>query len=237
MLLGFNILAVLGTLAGGVIPLAKDMLSRQGMWRLFALRSGILLSVTFTQILPEAWAQKESMAGWGALAAFTLLLTMESFSMMDSCPEYLEECSVHVLSWTAVAALFVHSFIDGFNLSVSFAAGSLAGAAVGLALGLHKLVDGFTLTALFQGSGYGRRQTLAGLFAIAVATPLGSFLSHRGLAALSPGPSALLLGFAGGSFLYIGASDVLRRMHKADDKLSLACFSFGMFATAALKGI
>ncbi|MBI4348991.1 MAG: ZIP family metal transporter [Elusimicrobia bacterium] len=234
-LLIFNATAVGATFVGGWVPTAKAFLSRAGMQRMFSLRAGILIGVTFTGILPEAWKLQPTWAGWGALAAFTLLLLMETFAMVDSCPEYLEECDVHALSWTALAALASHSFLDGFNLGVSFSAGESAGAAVGLALTLHKVADGFTLTTLFQQAGYSPRQSAWGLFLVALATPLGALVSAAGAPSFDPGVAAGVLGFAGGSFLYIAASDLLRRIHRGQDRLSLLYFMVGLLGMAALQ--
>ncbi|MBI4387406.1 MAG: ZIP family metal transporter [Elusimicrobia bacterium] len=237
MLLGINLLAVFATLLGGLLPTSRTLFSRNGIWRMFALRAGILLSVTFTEILPAAMEHAPTLAGWGALAAFLLFFIAGNFSMVDTCPEYLEECPVHFLGWAALAALCIHSFIDGFNLAISFSASAAAGSAVGLALTLHKIADGFTLTSLLRQSGYTSRQSLAGLAAVAVATPLGSLASAQGLPQMSPSLSALLLGFAGGSFLYISSADVLPRLHKTEDRASLVFFGAGMVAIAALQGI
>lgn len=235
-LLGFNFLAVAGTFLGGLVPMARNLLSsRTGIWRMFSLRAGILLAVALTEILPEALKTRSYLAGWGAVAAFVLLILMENFAMVDSCPEYLEECEVHPLGLLALTALFSHSFIDGFNLGVSFQAGSAAGAAVGLALTLHKVADGFTLTTLFAQSNYSARQSVWGLFAVAAATPLGSVVSAAGVTHLSPAVTALLLGFAGGSFLYIGTADLVRRVHRHHDRLGLLFFGLGLFGMAALK--
>jgi ZIP family zinc transporter/zinc and cadmium transporter len=234
-LLGFNSAAVALTILGGFIPFFQNLFSRTWMWRMFSLRSGVLLSIAFVEVLPHAWENNVSMAGWGALAGFALLFTMENLTMTDSCPEYLEDCSVHILGWGALAALFIHSFIDGFNLSLSFSAGSLAGAAIGSAVALHKLIDGFTLTSLLVGGGYTRKNTFIALLLIALATPLGSLFGLWNMLTLTPNILAGLLGFAGGSFVYIGASDVLTRVHKTKDKGCLAMFVFGMFVIAALR--
>lgn len=232
----FNVGAVGATFVGGWVPTARAFLSRTGLWRMFALRAGILLGVTFTEVLPAGWGQHPSFAGWGALAAFTLLLIMESYAMVDSCPEYLEECDVHALGWMALAALWAHSFIDGFNLGVSFKAGEAAGAAVGFALTIHKVADGFTLTTLFQQAGHSPRQAAWGLFAVACATPIGAMASSAGLSSLDPRVAASLLGFAGGSFLYIGSADLLRRVHRAQDRYCLLFFGIGLFGMAMLQG-
>ncbi|MBI3548952.1 MAG: ZIP family metal transporter [Elusimicrobia bacterium] len=234
MLLTINVIAVCATLFGGLFPLAQNLLSRTGLWRIFALRSGILLAVTFTEILPAAISNKAVSAGWGALAAFVLFFYAESLSMVDTCPEYMEECGRHFLGWMALAALGAHSFIDGFNLSVSFSAGDVAGSAVGSALILHKLADGFTMTSLLRQSGYTSAQTLAGLLGVSMATPLGSLASHAGLTGLNPGVASILLGFAAGSFLYIAAADVLPRLHKSGDRASLGFFGVGLAGMTAI---
>lgn len=236
-LLGVNAVAAAMTLAGGLVPRLGGILSKRALWRMFSVRSGILLAVAFLDVLPEAWGHDASAAGWGALAAFSLLFTLESFSMLDCCPEYLEECSVHLFGWTALVVLFGHALIDGVNLTVSFSAGPAAGAAVGAALALHKLADGFTLTALLGRGGYPRASRTAALCAIAAATPLGSLAALAGLPALPDAPLAGLLGFAGGSFLYIGAADILPRMHKSDDKADPAFFLGGALAVALLGAL
>lgn len=235
MLLTFNVVAILATFAGGGLPLAQSLLSRKGMRRIFAVRAGILLSVAFTEVLPSALTQDPTLAGWGALAAFVLFFLAGNFAMVDSCPEYLEQCPVHALGWATLGALFVHSFLDGFNFAVSFSAGAVAGSAVGLALLLHKLADGFTLTSLLQQTGYSRRRSLLGLLIVALATPLGSLLSRLGISRPTPGVEALLLGCAGGSFIYIGAADVLPRLHKSYDRDALLFFGAGMLAMALIR--
>ncbi|MBI5630375.1 MAG: ZIP family metal transporter [Elusimicrobia bacterium] len=235
MLRVFTALAVLMTFAGGLLPFFKGLLSRQGITHLFCLRAGILLSVSFTEILPEAWATHHAWGGWGALGAFVLLFVMGNFAMLDSCPEYLEECRVHYLGWTALLALSTHSFLDGFNLAVAFSAGAKAGLAVGLTLALHKLADGFTLISLFETSAYSRAQSLLGLSCVAGMTPLGALLSSWGFAGLPRSAEAGLMGFAAGSFIYIAAADILPRLHKKRDKAGLLYFSLGMFGMAALK--
>lgn len=235
MLLGFTALAILMTFAGGLLPLSPLLFSRRGMSRLFSARAGILLAVAFTEILPAALGRHQVLAGWTALGAFAFLFVMGHFLMLDSCPEYLEQCRVHYLGFAALLALFAHSFIDGFNLGVSFSAGSRAGIAVGLALALHKVADGFTLTSLFRDSGYGRSRSLWALGGVASATPLGSLLSGLGLGGLSAGPEAAWLGFAAGSFIYIAAADVLPRLHKDQDRGQLAFFGLGLFGMAALR--
>jgi zinc transporter ZupT len=234
-LLLFTLAAVAATLLGGLYPFGKALVSRRAMGRLFSVRAGILLAVAFTEILPEAWQQNPLVGGWAALTAFVVLFAAGNFLMLDTCPEYLEECHVHYLGWTALLALWSHSFIDGFNLSVSFGASVSAGVAVGLALALHKLADGFTLTSLFHQSGYGPKKSFWGLLVVAAATPLGTLCSYLGLSNPPPSVAAAFLGLAGGCFIYIAAADVLPRLHKDADRVGLGYLAAGMLGMAALK--
>ncbi|MBI5244605.1 MAG: ZIP family metal transporter [Elusimicrobia bacterium] len=235
-LTAFNCAAVGMTLLGGLVPAVRSALSRAAIGRMFALRSGILLSVALVGILPEAARLNETLAGVGALAAFLALFAIESASIPDTCCEFVDECHAHRLGPWALAALFLHSFLDGFNLSAAFAAGQALGTAGGVALLLHKLADGFTLTSLLEEGGYPRGSVLASLAIITLATPLGSALSFLGLRGLAPGLTAALLAFSGGSLLYIAASAAFARTHKKKDPWSLAFFIAGAAAIAAMRG-
>ena len=237
VLIGFNGAAVVLTMIGGFVPFFQNLFSKRWLWRIFSLRSGILLSIAFVEILPHSWEYHPTASGWGALFGFALLYGMESVAMSDSCPEYLEDCSVHLMGWGALSAMFLHSFIDGLNLSISFSAGALAGTAIGSAIALHKLIDGFTLTSLLVGGGYTKRNSMFALILIAMATPLGSLLGILRIHTLSPPFLGALLGFAAGCFVYIGASDVLTRLHKTDDKGCLMFFFAGLLAIASLRGV
>jgi ZIP family zinc transporter/zinc and cadmium transporter len=228
MLYAFLALALLATGIGGLFPLAQNLLSRTSLRRLFTFRSGILVSVTFLDLLPEAWKYHPTLAGTGALVGFLFFFVMQNFTMVDSCEEYLEDCHTHLLGWAALAGLFIHSFMDGFNLAVSFAATDGAGVAVGAAMILHKLMDGFTLTSLFKQAGYSHKRSLLGLAFMAAATPLGCAAGSLGLLSLSPSYTALFLGLAGGSFLYLSAAEFMPRVHKAPDLPAFASFGVGV---------
>ncbi len=237
MLVIFAVAAVAMTLAGGLVPEGHAAFSRSGMRRMFALRAGILLAVAFTEILPEAFRTQPYSASWGALGAFVLLFVAGSLTMSDTCPEYLQECRAHALGAAAFVGLFGHSFIDGANLSASFGAGKRAGVAVGIALALHKLVDGFTLSSLLRQSGASKQALLAGLLLIALATPLGAGLAAAGAAALAPLAAAGWLGFAGGCFIYISATDLTPLLHRGEDRSPLAFFGIGLLGLPLLKAL
>ncbi|MBI5240076.1 MAG: ZIP family metal transporter [Elusimicrobia bacterium] len=237
MLVLFIVLGLIATAIGGLVPLAQNCLSRPSLRRIFSFRSGILVAVTFLELLPEAWKYHPTMAGTGAMVSFVIFYLLQNFTMVDSCTEYLEDCHTHLLGWAALGGLFIHSFMDGFNLSISFSATAGAGLAVGAAMTLHKFMDGFTLTSVFQEAGFSRTRTLLWLAAMAAATPLGCVAGGLGMSEFRAGTNAVLLGVAGGSFLYLSAAEFAPRLHKRLDLGAVASFGAGIAAFWVLHAL
>jgi ZIP family zinc transporter/zinc and cadmium transporter len=233
----FNVGAAAMTLFGGLVPAIRGALSRRTVARMFALRSGLLLGIALVGVLPEAARLDEAWSGWGALTAFVALFLVESTGVPDACCEYVEDCHAHLLGPWAFAALALHSFLDGANLSAALAAGAAVGAAGGFALLVHKLADGYTVTSLMLEGGWRRDTTLTALAAVTLATPLGSLVAHAGLAAMPAAGNAALLGFSGGSLLYIGAAGAFTRAHKDKDRWALASFAAGAVFMGLLRSV
>jgi len=107
--------------------------------------------------------------------------------------------------------------------------------AVGAATSLHKLADGFTVTSLFQQTGRPRGRVLALLAGVSLATPLGAALGRAGALSLGPAPAALLLGFAGGSFLYVGGLQIVPHLSRRRDLECAAACAAGAAAMLVLR--
>lgn len=233
--LGFLLLlALAATAAGGLLPAADSIVRQAGLWRLLAFRSGLLIAIAFTDVLPGALRLDPATAGWSALLAFILGYASESLVMSDPCHEAAEGCRSHALGTMALAALVLHSLVDGLNLGALTVVSASALAAAGVSMLVHKFADGFTLSTLFRESGWTRPATALGLCAVALATPAGALLSRQGALRLEPRQLAALLGFAGGSFVYISAAELLPRLHRGRDRVSLASFGAGLAAMVAL---
>ena len=154
--------------------------------------------------------------------------------MMHSCPEYMEECPIHIVGWMAMAALSIHNLLDGLNIAVAFQGGSQVGATVGLAICLHKFADGLALTSLFRMAGYSNRRGFQWVLLLAASTPIGTALAGQVLPQLHPSFLAAALGFTAGSFLYVGAADILPRIHKMQDTPCLLLFVLGLLSVGMI---
>jgi zinc and cadmium transporter len=144
----------------------------------------------------------------------------------------------HRLAWGGAAiGLTLHSLIDGVALAAAVAAetghghdrgAALPGAAVVMAVLLHKPLDAMSLSALMAVGGRSRaaRRLVNALFSLAV--PVGVVLFHLGLRGAGEGSHDLVsaaLAFSAGTFLCISLADLLPELqfhHHDRIKLSLA---------------
>lgn len=237
MLITIVVLSFAATMVGGFVPQLARMLTRERMSRALALRSGLLLAIAFGDVLPEAWANGPRLAGLAAFAAFALCYAAEYLAMGDSCHEAVEECSSHAIGTAALIGILAHSFVDGVNLGAARLAGANTLLAAGFAVVVCHFADGFTLTTLFGRSGFRRDVVVLFLAAVGLATAAGAGLAGVTASGLAPRPASILLGFAGGCFVYVGAADIIPRLHRDRDPAALAFFGAGAAAMAGLHAL
>ncbi|HXT00522.1 MAG TPA: ZIP family metal transporter [Elusimicrobiota bacterium] len=237
MLTAFMVLAFAASMLGGFVPAVEGFLERLGLERILSFRSGILIAVALSDVLPEAWQQARLPAAAAALAALALGWFLHRGHGGDHEGHELTHPHVHAGAqpWTTVAALYVHSTIDGLNLGATAAVGGPAILAVGAATTLHKLADGFTLTSLFHEAGRPRAGVLVLLIGVSLATPFCAALGRAGTVSLGPWLAAVLLGFAGGSFLFVGAQQIVPHLSRERDAGCALAFGAGAAAMLALR--
>ena len=237
MLIIIVLLSFTATLVGGFVPRFAHLFTHARMSRALALRSGLLLAVAFGDVLPEAWRDGPRLAGLAAFGAFAMCYAAEYFAIGDSCHEAVEECHSHALGAAALIGILLHSFVDGINLGAARLTGIHTLIAAGTAVIVCHFADGFTLTTLFGHSGFKRPAVVGLLASVGLATAIGAAASGSTAAGLAPGPASMLLGFAGGCFVYVGAADIIPRLHRDRDPAALAFFGAGAAAMVGLHAL
>ncbi len=222
-------------MVGGLAPTVEGVMERLGLERIISFRSGVLIAVAVADVLPEAWIEAPLPSVMAAAAALILGWRLHHDHSQDHEGHELTHPHIHPRPHlpTAVAALFVHSLLDGLNLGATVVVGVPALFAVGAATSLHKVADGLTLTTLFQQAGRPPRTLL--LVAVSLATPVGAILGVVGALRLGAIPTALLLGFAGGSFLFVGASQIVPHLNRKRDTQCAIAFAAGAVAMLLLR--
>ncbi|MBI2070011.1 MAG: ZIP family metal transporter [Elusimicrobia bacterium] len=217
-------------LAGGLYKLRPW--SRKELWRVLAFGSATLLVSGFNLLVP-------SVGKWplmGAISGFAFFFTLESYAVAHSCPEYLEECHVHGVSGLTALALMFHSLLDGVILGVSGELGEAAFWSVFAGMAVHKFADAMTMLALFESElKTGFWSSLGSVIAITLATPAGAMLTSLILpyTASEPGVLNFFVGFSAGSLIYVGASDILPRLHRLKDPSCFVYFLGGLASMSA----
>lgn len=232
-LAALTFLAALIAVAGAWTAARLGALGKDAMSRLLAYSSGIMIAVSFLGIFPEAWKLAPEAAGAGCLTALFALFLLENFAASRSCSEYLSDRQARSLSALALAAMGLHSLLDGFNMAAGFGAGRAAGLNASLGVILHKLADGVALAALLARAGAPPRRILAMSALLAAATPLGAFVVDSALAGMTPAGLSFALGASGGSLIYIAMAGILPQLHTACDRLTAVFFPLG-YATVIL---
>lgn len=199
----YAMIAALGTFAGGLLPLSPRM-AKTDLRYLTAFAAGGLVSVALFKMVPEGGAQHAGILGAGFFAVYLL----EKLVLLHSCGE--AECEAHALGWVALPGIVLESLVDGVAISVGYALAPALGLAIGAAVFLHEVPRGFFTTVIMRQAGYRRSFVLLALLADAAPTPIGTLLPG-----LLPGhASRQLLALAAGTFLYVGASDLLPEAHR-----------------------
>ena len=227
----------LSTSLGGLLALRF----RDRLHLLLGFSSGAILGVVFFELLPEIADQ----AGEQQLDLPTVLLftaggflaffALERVTKLHSAREHEHEVGLShqaELGIVGAAGLSFHSFLDGVAIAVGFQSGVTLGILVSLAILTHDFSDGLNTVTVVLAHGNPVRRARRWLLVDASMPMLGALVG-----VLTPLPQELLLvllaSFAG-SFLYIGASDLLPEAREHDSAWSFATAVAGF---AVLYGV
>ena len=218
----------LGTFVGGLIPAHFSRISERNLQWGVALGAGLLLGMNLGHMIPEAASLLPASFGYWTLLGFLILLVVERFAMVHACDEKM--CNYHTVGMAAFVGLTIHGLIEGGALASSLVVPSI-GPLVLVAILSHKLPSGVALASILRLAGMSKTKSLAFLTGVSISGPLGLvvsylLLSHSTLAATA----GVLLSVSAGTFVYIGACDLLPEMHRAGEArgIRLLCFLIGV---------
>ncbi len=230
-----------------IFPFLRMQLSERMLHLMLGFSAGILSSVTFVDILPEAFNIAREMSlltvyvSLGVALGFFLLMVVERYLLTT---EEIHGGHFHIHGKTVmdprhglmgVSALTFHGLMDGFVIPISFAAGAEVGIIITLAIALHQIPDSFAALSLALGSTESRKQAFLYVFATAADTPIGILI---GLFAV--GASNIVipvgLGLSAGTFIYVSASDLVPELqHKSRSPLVVLSMAIGFLLIAGIS--
>jgi ZIP family zinc transporter/zinc and cadmium transporter len=130
------------------------------------------------------------------------------------------------MGWMAFVGMGLHSLIDGVIIGTGFEVSQNLGLLTSLGVIAHEVPEGIAMVAILLHYGWQRKKAIQLTAFVALATPAAAFLTFALVSDLSEPLLGDLLAVAGGSFIYIAASDLIPESHR----------SRGLSATLALCG-
>jgi zinc transporter ZupT len=185
---------------------------------LIVFAAGLLVSGALIHLIPrsvEALGGERSLA-W-TLVAFIVFYLVEAHFIphvhaRGESPiedHHDHDHDSHDVGSVAVLGLGIHSVVDGISVGAGLSAGALLGSVAALLVVVHKMPVGIAaMSALYHSGLPGKRAALV-TTALAGVTPVAVMVSYFTFRDVSSDVLGILLALAAGSFLYVGAADLL----------------------------
>jgi ZIP family zinc transporter/zinc and cadmium transporter len=207
---------------GGTVIVQKDW-ERRYLRYFVALGAGFMLATAFVEMVPESL----SLAGRnGALLVLVGYLLVHLFEHTISPHfHYGEETHseefVHSHKRASVLfGLMIHTFFDGIAITSGFLISSWLGWVIFIAVFLHKIPEGFTVTSVMLASGLSKQKSWFASVMLGLATVAGVLTMAIGKHAVSYG-----LPVAAGVTIYVAASDLIPEVNREPGvKMALVVF-------------
>jgi zinc and cadmium transporter len=214
-IIAYSTIAGLSTLLGIALVIVNEERVIRYSHYVNSFAAGLILGVAFFHLFPESLDLSENALLYIFLG-FLVFYLLENLMVLHSGSEIHFEGKrnpQHTKGMVMFSGLFFHSLLDGIIIGVGFEIDPKVGLLTSLGIILHEVPEGVTSFSLLMAS-ITRNTALKMSIAVAFATPLGALISLAFIGALSESTVGLLLAMAGGSFLYIGASDLIPETHE-----------------------
>ena len=209
--LALGVVAGLANLFGGAIVSARPW-SRSILAYFIALGSGFMLAMVLTDMIPESFKLAPVIAPALILAGYLIVHFFEHslpghfhFGEETHADEFLNPA----VAYTALGGLLIHTFFGGVAIASGFLISNWLGSVIFVAMIMHNIPEGFTISSIMVTAGRGRRMALGAAGALGVsriAGILAMVLAHRWV--------NYGLALSAGVTLYVAASDLIPEVNK-----------------------
>jgi len=226
----FALAAAGANILGGVIVTSYKW-ARRSLRYFIALGSGFMLGTVFLEMVPES-LKLTANAPALILLGYVIVHTFEhvfAAHLHFGEETHHDELLNPVVRISALVGMLVHTFFDGVAIGAGFVVSPSVGILIFLAVFLHKIPDGFTISSLFVSSGYSTRSALAAATSLGASTLLGVLVVHIAGSGVN-----YALPLSTGSTLYVAATDLMPEVNRETGvKMAFIVFAgMGLFLLA-----
>jgi ZIP family zinc transporter/zinc and cadmium transporter len=212
----FGLVASLANLVGGLVITAKARWDETFLKYCTAVGSGFMLGVALLHLVPESIERSKAAPLW-ILAGYLLI----HFAEHTLAPhfhfgeEVHDEAALHPAAGLfAVAGLMIHTFFDGVSIMSGFEVGNRLGLLIFLAVFLHKLPEGFTVSSIMLAAGRSRAAARGAAAALGAATLAGVLVAGLFAAGFFEKVLGARLALSAGVLLYVAATDLIPEVNR-----------------------
>lgn len=229
--LAYALVAALANVAGGYAVVRHLRRSLRTIDILVAFGAGFMLAVAVLGVLPEVFAENID-AGWLVLAGYLAVhLAQHVLTPHFHFGEETHRVSASA-GISALLGLSLHTFFDGVAIASGFLVSPELGLLLFLAVLLHKLPEGVTISSVILAGGQSTGRALGAAGVIGLATVLGVVLTG----VLEP-LARSGLAISAGVTLYVAASNLVPEIQSRRGGATAVAFfggAAGFYATHLL---
>jgi ZIP family zinc transporter/zinc and cadmium transporter len=228
----FALAAAGANVIGGVIVTSYKW-ARRSLRYFIALGSGFMLGTVFLEMIPESLSLTSSAPALVLVGYLIVHMFEHTFASHLHFGEetHHDELVNPVVGISALVGMLVHTFFDGVAIGAGFLVSPGVGLLIFLAVFLHKIPDGFTISSIVVSSGYSSKRALAAATSLGISTLAGVVVVHLAGAGVN-----YALPISTGSTLYVAATDLMPEVNRDKGvKMAIVVFAgMGVFLLARM---
>ncbi len=196
---------------GGLLVAVKRRWDEVLLKYFIALGAGFMLGAAFLGMMPESvrltpLAPLLILLGYLVIHFFEHTLAPHFHFGEETHLEVVLTPSVSIF---ALTGLLIHTFFDGVSIASGFHVGTGLGVLVFIAVALHKIPEGFTVSSIMLASGRSRRAAMASSVGLGLSTIFGVLF-----ASYVEGLLGYRLALSAGVMIYVAASDLIPEVNR-----------------------
>ena len=243
LLLGLT--AAGANVAGGLLIVRRQW-SRHYLKYFIALGAGFMLATAMLEMIPESvrLAAKTSSSFFFGDTSSVFVFVLGGYFLVHFFEHTVAphfhfgeethhaEISHAHASYAALLGLMIHTFFDGVAIASGLLVSTWLGGVIFIAIFLHKIPEGFTVSSLMLASGQSRQMAL-----LSSAILGGTTLGGMALMFVLRGTVADALPLSAGVTLYVAASDLIPEVNREPAPAMAILVFVGVAVLLALKAL